>query len=331
MPHRSPYVPILAAVSLCLAALACDLPNRPTPDLTQDAVFTANVVFLTHGAETAGAQTATAGAPPLATTPPASPDTPEVPSAEPLTIAPTGPPFVTPTPLPEVSATEPPPALPPEAILILSPGPGSRLTSPITVTGIADPTFENHLTVELGDDTTAIVDIQPATIQADAGQRGQFQVTLTFPDSAASENGRISILDLSARDGHVVHLASVPVALVAAGGQAEVQTAAEHGEEIAIQSPALGEVVVAGVVHVAGYAGPAFEQTLAVRLLDQSGNVVGVGTVTIQADAGQTGAFAGDIPYTVTEAQPGSVQVYTVSARDGAILHLGSVEVTLGP
>jgi hypothetical protein len=68
-----------------------------------------------------------------------------------------------------------------------------------------------------------------------------------------------------------------------------------------------------------------------VTVLDETGGVAGSGTATIQAEAGQPGQFISTLTYTVDHAQPGSVQVYTTSARDGGITHLTSIDVTLQP
>ena len=51
----------------------------------------------------------------------------------------------------------------------------------------------------------------------------------------------------------------------------------------------------------------------------------------INAELGQRGRFAADIPFTVTEMRNGFLRVFHSSPRDGGILHLASVGVTLAP
>jgi hypothetical protein len=46
---------------------------------------------------------------------------------------------------------------------------------------------------------------------------------------------------------------------------------------------------------------------------------------------GQPGPFAADIPYTLTAAGPGRIQVRDLSPAFGGDTHLNSVEVTLQP
>src|SRR3989304_179747 len=77
----------------------------------------------------------------------------------------------------------PPPApLPEEAILILTPGGGPRLVGEGHVEGIADPTFEQNLVVQvvaLREGRSDVIAHQPVTLQAELGQRGPFAAAAT--------------------------------------------------------------------------------------------------------------------------------------------------------
>lgn len=239
------------------------------------------------------------------------------------TFAPTASVLPTPTPLL--------PTLPEESLLILSPGPQSQVTSPITVSGIANPTFENTLFVQVLDENGVEIGSGPATIHADPGQRGPFEGTVGFTAPATQQVGTLVISDSSARDGHLVHVSSVPITLLPTGGSANILGASEHPEDIAIDSPTPQQVISGGTVHISGFSVPYFEQTVSISILDADGAVVGSGTAHIQADVGQPGRFEADVPYTVSAEQPGAIQVFAESARDGSLLHLTSVEVTLQP
>ena len=67
-------------------------------------------------------------------------------------------------------------------------------------------------------------------------------------------------------------------------------------EAIIITSPAADEEI-SSPVTVTGW-GSAFENSLAVDILDADGNVIGQGYVTIDADAGSVGPFTGTVEYT---------------------------------
>ena len=97
---------------------------------------------------------------------------------------------------------------------------------------------------------------------------------------------------------------------------------------ISISAPARGSVI-ASPVQVAGL-GAAYEQTLAVRVLDATGYEIGRGNAMIDGPLGAVGSYSGVITFTVpASTQPGRIQVYSQSPADGAIEQLASVLVTL--
>lgn len=101
-------------------------------------------------------------------------------------------------------------------------------------------------------------------------------------------------------------------------------------EAIVIAEPKVAAGVVSSV-HIEGEADPTFEQSLSIHILDAEGNVVGQGAAQIEADTGQRGRYRADVPFRVDSEQPGRIIIYSVSARDGNITHLNSVEVRLKP
>jgi hypothetical protein len=248
-----------------------------------------------------------------------------------------------------VTATEPPPTVQPtdtaqptapasefpeqvgdESILILTPGPGSRVVSPIHVSGIADPTFEQTLGVKLVLDDGTQVALGPTYINADVGERGPFEVDVPFKVDQERQ-GFIQVFATSARDGRITHLASVGVTLLPSGSE-DIKTATPHPELISIFQPENNATVSGGIAHVEGFALASFEQTLLVQIQDDSGDVVGSESVIVQApDLGQPGPFRVDVPYNVDSAGPGRIAVIDVSPAFGGDTHLASVEITLEP
>jgi hypothetical protein len=76
--------------------------------------------------------------------------------------------------------------------------------------------------------------------------------------------------------------------------------------------------------------GAAYEQTLAVRVLDATGYEIGQGNAMIDGPLGAIGPYSGVVTWTVpASTQPGRIQVYSQSPADGAIEHLTSVTVML--
>lgn len=248
-------------------------------------------------------------------------------------------------PQPQPAAATPPPSLPaptagdtpasgpelaPETILILSPGPGSRLVSPIHLSGEADPTFEQTLGVRLlADDGTELAALS-TTIQADVGQRGPFDIDIPFSLSQPRQ-AFIQVFATSARDGGITHLASVGVQL-APDGAPDIRPVEPHPEQITILEPTAGAVLSGGSLHLAGYGWAGFEQTLVISVYDLQGDKIGEQPVIVNApDMGQPGPFEADVPYTLTQAGPGRVTVRDVSPAFGGDTHVTSVEVRLEP
>jgi hypothetical protein len=219
---------------------------------------------------------------------------------------------------------------PEESIMILAPGSGSRVTSPIHVSGVSDPTFEQNLVVRVLQADGTLVAEAPTTIQADAGQRGQF--ALDLPVSLVSEqNIFIQVFATSARDGGVTHLSSVGVTFTPTGPE-DIITRDPYPEQIAIFQPQTGAAVTGGSVHVSGFGLAGFEQTLLVEVLDEDGDVAGSEAVIVTApDLGEPGPFQADVAYTVSAAGPGRIVVRDVSPAFGGDAHLSSVEVSLAP
>jgi LysM repeat protein len=100
-------------------------------------------------------------------------------------------------------------------------------------------------------------------------------------------------------------------------------------EAIIIGSPA-ANITVSSPITITGW-GSAFENTLAVDVLDQTGKTVGQGSAMIKADMGGVGPFTGTVALStpISGTVPGRIQVYSISPRDGAIEHLASVAVNL--
>ncbi len=247
--------------------------------------------------------------------------------------APTGEPAA-PTPSGEVAL---------EAILIGSPGFGSALTSPVTVSGQSRPTFEQNLVIAIYDEAGNQIALTPTTIAADTGNPGPFSAELSF-SVAYEQPGRIAVMEHSAMDGGIVHLTSVEVTLLP-GGSATILPQPVTGENIDIQFPAPNNTISGGSFTVSGFSEYYFESTLGLKLCGpgdglgaadpicgDSHNVLAHTFAMIDSpDIGQPGPFSGTLTWSVSEAVPGRIVVYAESMRDGGITHLSSIPVLIQP
>lgn len=99
-------------------------------------------------------------------------------------------------------------------------------------------------------------------------------------------------------------------------------------EAIVIAQPAQG-VTITSPVLVTGL-GAGFEQSIVVAVLDGSAGEIGRTSAIITGEYGQQGTFSVTLPFTLpANNQPGRIQVWSVSPRDGAIEHLNSVSVLI--
>lgn len=126
----------------------------------------------------------------------------------------TGPyPTVIPSSSPVPTGTPPPGPATQESIVINVPALTAVINSPITVSGISDPTFEQHLDIRVRDQNGAVVGQGTTTIQVDVGQRGPYSAAVTFTVPSGTQAGRIEVYATSPRDGNITHLSSVEVQL----------------------------------------------------------------------------------------------------------------------
>ncbi|MFZ0545691.1 MAG: Gmad2 immunoglobulin-like domain-containing protein [Candidatus Promineifilaceae bacterium] len=233
------------------------------------------------------------------------------------------------TAVPEPTA-EPANGAPPgqEAILITEPGPGWRLTSPIHVSGMADPTFEQNLVVRLSLEDGTELSVTPVTISADVGQRGPFEVDIPFSVSG-EQRAFLQVYATSARDGGITHLSSVSITIADSGEESRPEFE-PMDEWIVISDPVLNASVSGGVIYIEGVAMASFEQTLQVEVLDETGAVIGAQPVIVEApDLGQPGPFVLALPYTEGATGAGRVVVRDISPASGEDVHVASVEIRL--
>jgi hypothetical protein len=214
--------------------------------------------------------------------------------------------------------------------MILEPGPGSRLTSPIHIRGIANPTFEQNIVVRiLLVDGTELA-LQPTTIGADLGERGPFEAEIPFT-IAEEQNALIQVFDQSARDGEIIHLATVGVTLALSGPE-DIKAFNPHPEDIHIIQPELGEVLSGGMVHVEGFGIGSFEGSLVIQVIDAEGMIVGLHPVIVDSpEMGVPGPFSADVAYAAGVEGPGRIVVVDPIPVFDGLSHIASVEIIFGP
>jgi Immunoglobulin-like domain of bacterial spore germination/Sporulation and spore germination len=96
---------------------------------------------------------------------------------------------------------------------------------------------------------------------------------------------------------------------------------------IVVTDPAIGQQVTSPVI-VTGTA-DVFEATVSVRVLDSAGREIATAFTTATCGTGCRGDYRATVAYRLAESQAGTVEVYELSPRDGARVHVVAVPVAL--
>ncbi len=96
---------------------------------------------------------------------------------------------------------------------------------------------------------------------------------------------------------------------------------------ILVETPGIGERV-SSPVTVSGTA-DVFEAVVSIRILDENGKVITATFTTATCGTGCRGTFEKAVGYSVDHAQPGTIEVFEASAKDGSPMFTVTIPVTL--
>jgi len=102
-----------------------------------------------------------------------------------------------------------------------------------------------------------------------------------------------------------------------------------HLPAITVQNPVIGEQVTSPVT-VSGTA-DVFEAVVSVRILDSAGHEIARTFSTATCGTGCRGDYSVPLSYSVAQAEPGTVEVFESSAKDGQPVNVQLIPVTLTP
>jgi len=98
---------------------------------------------------------------------------------------------------------------------------------------------------------------------------------------------------------------------------------------ITVQSPVIGDQVTSPVT-VSGTA-DVFEAVVSLRVLDSAGNELARTFTNATCGTGCRGSYAVTISYSVAQSEPGTIEVFETSAKDGQPVNVQQIPVTLAP
>lgn len=98
---------------------------------------------------------------------------------------------------------------------------------------------------------------------------------------------------------------------------------------ITVQDPVIGGQV-ASPVTVSGTA-DVFEAVVSLRVLDSAGHELARTFTNATCGTGCRGSYAATISYSVAQSEPGTIEVFETSAKDGSPVNVQLIPVTLAP
>lgn len=224
----------------------------------------------------------------------------------------------------------PPENVPPANLQIQSPGQGSIVTSPFTLTASIITGLEALVHVELlGEDGRLLLrDVQTYQSAEEGGI--ELSSEISYGTNSDSESGRLQI-SLHDENGMLVDLTSVDLILLSNGEQ-DLHEPPDQFENIVIDSPRENTLIQGGMMRVSGLVRPRSNQPLMIELLTSDGRIVGTRQVAVVPSPGSMYAsFEIDVPYHVEAAEHVRLKVWEPGSFITGIVDLSSLEVILSP
>ncbi len=215
-----------------------------------------------------------------------------------------------------------------ESIVITSPLSAQGVRSGFVVAGVADPAFEQRLTILVRDQTGLVIASAAAQIQAPIGQRGPYSATVQLPSNLPVQPGRVIVYAISARDGGPVQLSSVDVQLNSDAPSNVAVPDPNQREAIVITAPQ-PDALLQKTVHVV--AETMYTENLVIEVRGPENETLGRVMRTLENAEGLPAPLIVDVPFRVNNDPPGRIVIYVIHPRDGKTIHLSSVEVNLQP
>jgi hypothetical protein len=229
-----------------------------------------------------------------------------------------------PTPTLEIPSIE----LPPAALSVSQPGPGSFLHSPIKVVGWGGPSYNERVHIRLLGEDGRELSHYVTYLLVYPGKAGRFIAFIYFEIDSLAEAARLEVSTESPRNKAIHQLSTVNVTLLSKGSPF-LRRALSGPEKITLLSPGKNAVIEGGLVQVIGAAWLESEVPLTVELLDMENTVLDSKQVWLGTEPGQLGMFEAELAYEISSSQYARVVVYEPGTDIPGMVHLSSVEVWL--
>jgi len=223
----------------------------------------------------------------------------------------------TPTPVPWHAAG---------AVQFISPGPMSKLVSPIQLVAKVVAGESEKVQIDLyGEDGRLLS--RAVRLLGRRTKGALLSLKITFEIRAAAELGRITISTLD-ESGRIQALNSVRVLLLSSGVN-EINPPGDLSEPVLIFSPVAEQTVSGGVLNIKGDIWPFSIQPVVLELLSPTGKSVGLRMITVNDINPQL--FETSIPYKVTEPMSARLIIRQSDDRMPGRFYVYSQVVLLNP
>jgi len=235
-----------------------------------------------------------------------------------------------PTGVPSQEATALPQPIAGSGVLqILTPGPLSKVVSPIQLRSFAIPGYEGKVRIELFGEDGRLLD-RTIFILTNLQTWSYFYQEIPFEVHAAGELGRLSLSTLDA-SGRTTALYSVHLLLLAQG-TSEINPPGNLMERVVIDRPAGRDQGSGGLLHVSGSMRPLNGQPVVVELITPDGASLSSRLVSVPpAPDDSYVPFSVDVSYSLAKRTSVLLVVRQPDDRISGGMYLFSQAVTLNP
>lgn len=212
------------------------------------------------------------------------------------------------------------------AVRFISPGPMSKLISPISLRANVIAGSSEKVQIDLfGEDGRLLARELRNVLTTTEG--AFVSVRLPFETRAAAELGRITISTLD-EQGRLQAMNSVRILLLSEGVN-EITTPGNPSEPVGLFSPTRTQEVSGGVLTLKGDIWPVNLEPVILELIDPDGKSLGLRILTV--DTLQPQLFETTIPYRVTEPTAARLIIRQDDDRMEGLFYAFSREILLNP
>ncbi len=214
-----------------------------------------------------------------------------------------------------------------QQIIIDTPPPGTEVGNPVVITGrTARYPFQGTLGYRIVDANGTLLGSGTFGISGQPNQAGSFNASLDFNLPTQGGPIRVEIFDQNAADGQIAATAAINLVAAAA------QPPGPPPQQITIVSPPAGTTVGSPMVVTGQTARFPFEGNLQYRFVDQNGNQIGAGSISVNGQPGGPASFNSQLTFTEPDSAGRiTLEIFEQDAGNGAIIASASLNLQFQP